>query len=263
MKTYMKYLDANSPEYIYSRAIHDELDRIAMRCEEELVVSAAQLNELKERLDNKFECIRENRKLIWHGPLKKQSPRRHLDIAQRYMILFSDCILVCCDESGKKLEIKRELSMRAITVDMAQGGRTSVIQAPDQPPTGLFYYPFRVNAVEKSYEFLADKESDRETWVKKIRQASDDYNKRNTAIESELCVSSPCSSSRFFQFDNRVLFAMNNNWAFAPLPGLTTSTSHAVRTAITVSSERRSCRPADTIAGHVVVAFAVPVQRRN
>jgi len=185
MKTYLKYLDENTTEYKHSRAIHDELDRIAVRCEEELVVSAAQLNELKERLDNKFECIKENRKLIWHGPLKKQSPRRYLDIAQRYVILFSDILLVCSDESGRKLEIKRELSMRDITIDFEQGGRTSIIQTNEQTNTGIFYYPFRVNAVEKSYEFLADKESDREIWVKKIRKASDDYNKRNT-IESKI-----------------------------------------------------------------------------
>jgi hypothetical protein len=187
MKTYMKYLDERSEEYKQTRSIHDELDRIAVRCEEELVISSAQLNELKERLDNKFECIKDHRKLLWHGPLKKQSPRRHLDLAQRYMILFSDCILVCADESGRKLEVKRELSMRGITVDVVQGGRASVIPSVDQPNTGILYYPFRVNAVEKSYEFLTDKESDRQTWVKKIRQASDDFNKRTTTIESKIC----------------------------------------------------------------------------
>jgi len=186
MKTYLKYIDENSTEYKHTRFIHDELDRIAVRCEEELVISSAQLNELKERLDNKFECIKENRKLLWHGQLKKQSPRKHSDIAQRYMILFSDCILVCGEESGRKLEIKRELSMRGITIDVVQGGRASIIQSVDQPNTAIVYYPFRVNAVEKSYEFLADKESDREIWVKKIRQASEDYNKRNTTIESKI-----------------------------------------------------------------------------
>lgn len=185
MKTYMKNLDEQSTEFKYVSSIHDELDRIAVRCEEELVVSSAQLSELKERLENKFECIKENRKLLWHGPLKKQSPRRHLDIAHRYMILFSDCILVCSEESGKKLEIKRELSMRGITVDVVPGGRSSIIQNSEQTNTGIIYYPFRVNAVEKSYEFLADKDSDRETWAKKIRQASEDYNKRNTTIESK------------------------------------------------------------------------------
>lgn len=185
MKTYIKYLDVKSAEYKHSRAIHDELDRIAMRCEEELVISAAQLNELKERLENKFECIKENRKLLWHGPLKKQSPRKHLDIAHRYMILFSDCILVCAEESGRKLEIKRELTLRGITIDIAESSRASIVQTTDQNTTGLLYYPFRVNAVEKSYEFLADKQSDREIWVKKIRQASDDYNKRIPTIEGE------------------------------------------------------------------------------
>jgi hypothetical protein len=185
MKSYMKYLDETSEEYKHTRAIHDALDRIAIRCEEELAISPAQLTELNERLDNKFECVKNHRKLLWHGPLKKQSPRRHADIAPRFMILFSDCILVCSEESGRKLEIKRELSMRGITIDVIQGGRTSIITNTDQQNTPTTYYPFRVNAVEKSYEFLVDKESDRGIWVKKIRQASDDFNKRNTTIESK------------------------------------------------------------------------------
>lgn len=181
----MKHLHDNSDEYRYSRSVHDELDRIAMRCEEELVVSVAQFNELKERLENRFECIKDHRKLLWHGPLKKQSPRRHADIAPRYMILFSDCILVCTEESGRKLDVNRELSMKGITVDVIQGGRASIIPNVDQSMTGMTYYPFRVNAVEKSYEFLVDKESDRDTWVKKIRQASNEYDKRNSTIEGK------------------------------------------------------------------------------
>jgi hypothetical protein len=183
MKTCLKYLDENTDEYKETQTIHDELDRIANRCEEELVISAAQLNELKERLDNKFECIKDHRKLLWHGPLKKESPRKHADIAQRYMILFSDCILVCSEESGRKLDIKRELSMRGITVDVVPGDRTSIIL--DNENNAIIYHPFRVNAVEKSYKFLTEKESDRDVWVKKIRQASDDYNKRIIPIESK------------------------------------------------------------------------------
>ena len=184
MKTYMKYLSGDSAEYKHTCRIHDQLDRVAGRCEEEIVVSAAKLNDLKERLDNKFECIKEDRKLLWHGSMKKLSPRRHADIAQRYMILFSDCILVCSEESGRKLDIKRELSLRDITIDVVQSGKSPLMSNSDQQNNGTTYYPFRVNAVEKSYEFLVDKELDRDVWVKKIRQASSDYNKRNTMIES-------------------------------------------------------------------------------
>ncbi|CAF3455254.1 unnamed protein product [Rotaria socialis] len=183
MKTYLKYLDENSAEHKHTRSIHDELDRIAGRCEEELLISPTQLNELKERLDNKFECFKEQRKLMWHGQVKKVSPRRHADIAQRYMILFSDCILVCSEESGRKLEIKRELSMRGITIDVVQTGRPFTVPSSDPQANPTTYYQFRVNAVEKSYEFLVEKESERELWVKKIRQVTDDYNNRNQATE--------------------------------------------------------------------------------
>jgi hypothetical protein len=184
MKTYLKYLDEQDAEYKHSRAIHDELDRIAVRCEEELVVSPAQLNELNERLENKFECVKENRKLLWHGPLKKQSPRQHLDPVARYMIVFSDCLLVCAEDSGRKLEIKRELTMLGIAVISEKDGRKLIIPTTDQTNTSITYFPFRVNAKEKSYEFLADKESDRDIWVRKIQKASDEYNKRNSVIES-------------------------------------------------------------------------------
>ena len=203
MKTYIKYLDLQSTEYQYIRVVHDELDQIAMRCEEELVISPTRLSELNERLEGKFECFKENRKLLWHGPLKKQSPRKHLDIAQRYMILFSDCILVCAEESGRKLEIKRELTLRDITIDIANGPRSSIVQTTEQTNVGLVYYPFRVNAVEKSYEFLTDKESDREMWVRKIRQASDDYNKRIPTMRSEFNqkISHPLMRGILFQSD--------------------------------------------------------------
>lgn len=184
MDNYLKYADKESDDYKQTLAIHDELDRIAVRCEEELTISPSQLYDLRDRLDNKFECIKGDRQLLWHGPVKKQSPRRYLDVTPRYLILWSDCILVCNEESGKKLEIKRELSMRGITVDHETGPRTSMIQNPDPSSPSIVYYPFRVNAVEKSYEFLADKESERKLWVKKIKQACDVYNKRKSGIES-------------------------------------------------------------------------------
>ncbi|CAF5220893.1 unnamed protein product, partial [Rotaria magnacalcarata] len=44
------------------------------------------------------------------------------------------------------------------------------------------YYPFRVSATEKIYEFIAEKESDREKWVNKIRQASEEFKRRNSTI---------------------------------------------------------------------------------
>ena len=199
MKTYLKYLDNQTPEYKHSSAIHDELDRIAVRCEEELVVSPAQLNELRERLDGKFDVFKENRKLLWHGPVKKQSPRQHLDPAARYMIVFSDWILVCAEDSGRKLEIKRELSIEGIDVVCEQGGRMTIIPTTDQTNTSITYYPFRVNAKEKSYEFLADKESDREVWVRKIRQASNDYKNRNLGVEGNYLLIQINRKSYFFE----------------------------------------------------------------
>jgi len=183
MKTYLKYLDENSDDYRLTRSIHDELDRIALRCEEELVISPAQLNELNDRLENRFECFKSQRKFLWHGWVKKQSPRKRNDLVQRYLILFSDCILVCSEEFGKKFEIKRELTMKDLTLEILEGGKSWTLTNNDQNNSQLVYFPFRVNAVEKSYEFLTEKESERDVWVRKIGQASKDFNKKSTTIE--------------------------------------------------------------------------------
>jgi hypothetical protein len=172
MKSSMKHLDENSTEYEHTSFIHDELARIAIRCEEQLVISSTELNRLKGRVDIKPECF-ENQQLIWHGSLKRQSPRKRTEITQFYMILFSGCILVC-EESGNKLEIKRQLSIENLTIDLLENRHitpTTFYSAIGQQLTTNIYYPFRVNAVEKSYEFLTEKESERNKWVKKIQQA--------------------------------------------------------------------------------------------
>jgi hypothetical protein len=183
----MKHLDENSLEYEHTSLIHDELSRIATRCEEQLVISSAELNRLKVRMDNKPECF-DNQQLIWHGSLKKQSPRKRNDINQLYIILFSECILAC-EESGSKLEIKRQLSIENITVDIIESRQlapTTFHSTIGQLSTTNIYYPFRVNAVEKSYEFLVDKESDREKWVNKIRQTNEDFKSRRSITDSKI-----------------------------------------------------------------------------
>ncbi len=169
MKSYMKNLDENSIEYEHTNFIHDEFSRIAIRCEEQLMICSAELNRLKARVDNKLECF-DNQQLLWHGSLKKQSARKRHDITQVYVILFSGCILVY-DESGNKLELKRQLSIENITVDLMESKQIV-------PTSSNIYHPFRVNAVEKSYEFLEEKESEREKWVNKIRQANEDFRSR-------------------------------------------------------------------------------------
>jgi hypothetical protein len=186
MKAYMKHLDESLPEYKHTRFIHDELTRIAERCEEYLAVSPSQLNKLRDRVDTKPECF-DNQQLIWHGSLKEQYPRKHTGISQRYMILFSSCILVY-KESGNKLEIKRQLTVKGMTVEVLEN-RT--LELPNSHLTNgklhntITYYLFRINAVEKVCEFLVEKESDRDKWVNKIRQANEELERGNSSIASK------------------------------------------------------------------------------
>ncbi|CAF0862570.1 unnamed protein product [Didymodactylos carnosus] len=210
MKTYMKYLDKKPKEYELTKSIHDELDRIACDCQEALTVSSVVLNDLNDRLDNKFECYKDQRKLLWCGPLKKQSPRTNREVAQRYIILFSDCMLVCNEISQKKLEIKKELSIKNMTIDenhstnnnnnnnnnmpLTMVNTTSSLLT-DLPQQQHQQCRFRVNAIEKSYEFIADDEKDKQIWIKKIEQAIDEYSKRITHIVPRESRSSITASS--------------------------------------------------------------------
>lgn len=187
MKSSMKNLDENSAEYDQTLFIHDELSRIATRCNEQLLLSTAELNRLKSRVDNKLECFK-YQQLIWHGSLKKQSlKKRH--ITQIYLILFSECILVC-EESGQKLEIKRQLTIDYLIIDIIQNkllppnifNQLSTVQ---QSNTNI-YYPFRITTKEKSYEFLVDKESDRDTWINKITQTYENFKNRRIILHNKL-----------------------------------------------------------------------------
>lgn len=187
MKNYMKHVNENSSEYERTCFIHDELNGIAERCEEQLAVSPTQLNKLKQRLDSKVDCF-EKQQLIWYGSLKRQASRKPTDISQVYLILFSECILVC-GESGSKLEVKRQLPMKNIRVEINEGDGTSSAASNalnGQQSIPALSYPFRLSAVEKIYDFLVDKEVDREKWINKIRQASDEYKRRNSTIESKI-----------------------------------------------------------------------------
>jgi hypothetical protein len=179
----MKIVDPLSNDYQRTRTIHDELNRIVKQCDEQLVVSSMQKSKLNSRLDNKCEPMK-MQELIWHGLLRKQSPRKHTEIVTRYLILLADCILVC-RKSGSKLDINRQLSIREITIDIDDNRPVISLttNAGNDQCGSIFYYPFRVNAVEKSYAFLADRESQRDQWIRKIRQASNDYNRRSS-IES-------------------------------------------------------------------------------
>ena len=200
MKTYLKYLDKEHEEYRETSEIHDQLDRIAVTCEEGLVTSPNQLNELCKRLENRSKLADVQSSLIWHGRLKKQSPRLRTDIIQRYVIVFHDRILVCKEESTKRLEVKRELSMKNLTLEIVNDER--------MPNSTINYFRFRVNAVEKSYEFLTEKETDRDVWIRKIQDAINKFNRQNLTVQSKL---------RVDEFQNEKFFSSNfssSNWTF-------------------------------------------------
>ena len=178
----MRCLETNSAEYEHTKLIKDEIERIARRCGEQLMVTPSKCDDLRRRLDYRSDCLK-SQTLLWHGSVKKQSPRKHADIARRYLILLADRILVC-QESGSKLEFNRELSLKELTVTIDEDRRTTLSNSSNSAAL----YPFRVHAVEKSYEFLTDQASEREVWVRKIEEAVQTLLKRPVLIWRKISI---------------------------------------------------------------------------
>lgn len=179
MDSYLKRLDAKSAVYEHTSSIRDGLRQIAVRCEDELTISERQIKKLKARFDSKFDYFKQQR-LLWHGVLKWRSPRRRIGVDQCYVLLFSKCLLVC-EESGDKLELKRHLSLQSLTIDILEAEQivSNTLNPINQRYSNMITYPFRVEAIEKCYDFLTDKEPDRQRWITKITKASEELSKRS------------------------------------------------------------------------------------
>ena len=162
----MRCLEADSTEYEHTKTIKDEIERIARRCGEQLMLTPSKCEDLRRRLNNKNDSWR-SQALIWHGSVKKQSPKKYADAVRRYLIVLTDRILVC-QESGSKLTVnERELSIKGLKLTIGENRRTEL----SNNSAGSVLYPFQVTAIEKSYEFLVDQASEREVWVRKIQEA--------------------------------------------------------------------------------------------
>ena len=205
-KSYIEHLDVNTGEYEKTKEIHDQIDRIAEHCEEKLMISSSKFDKLRQQLDQKIQSMN-HQNLLWHGPLKKQSTRRYIDLAPRYLILLSRSLLIC-RESGSKLEFKIELPLKNLTIDQLEFRKLSSNNSKD-PLNNMIFYPFQVNSIEKSYEFLADKESTREVWLEKLSMAIKQYRKSSKISSSQ---SNSISFSLKFVFHSQKFLLKNVCW---------------------------------------------------
>ncbi|CAF1238296.1 unnamed protein product [Adineta ricciae] len=182
MDNHLKRLNANSAVYEHISSIRDGLRQIAVRCEDELTVSERQIRKLKARFDSKLDYFKQQR-LLWHGVLKRRSPRRRIGVDQCYLLLFSKSLLVC-EESGEKLEFKRHLSLENLTIDILEPEQvvSNTLNPINQRYLNVTIYPFRVKAIEKCYEFLTDKEPNRQKWIGYITKASEKLLKRSRML---------------------------------------------------------------------------------
>ena len=182
MDNYLKLLNADSAVYKHTSSIRDELRQIAVRCEDALTISERQIKKLKARFDKKIDYFKQQR-LLWHGVLKRRSPRRWIGVDQCYLLLFSKCLLVC-EESGEKLELKRHLSLENLTIDILEPEQvvSNTSNIINQRCSNVTIYPFRVKAIEKCYNFLTDKENVRQKWISNITKAREKLLKRSWVL---------------------------------------------------------------------------------
>jgi len=167
IKTYSKHFKEDSSEANYLKSIHDEFTNIAVHCEEQLVISREEFTRLKTRIDSKSICFN-NQQLYWHGSLRKQSLRKRNDITQIYLIVLSNFVLIC-EKSGQKFDVKRQISIESLVVESLEDRRTI---------SNNIYYPFRMKFIEKTYEFLVEREVEREKWINKIQKAKENFHQQ-------------------------------------------------------------------------------------
>ena len=70
---------------------------------------------------------------------------------------------------GKKFDVKRQISIESLVVESLEDRRTI---------SNNIYYPFRMKFIEKTYEFLVEREVEREKWINKIQKAKENFHQQ-------------------------------------------------------------------------------------
>uniref|UniRef100_F1KRQ0 FYVE, RhoGEF and PH domain-containing protein 6 n=1 Tax=Ascaris suum TaxID=6253 RepID=F1KRQ0_ASCSU len=169
LEAYKKYLVPDSHEFIECESAIKELSKVSevVNHQMSLAVMEEKLVELYRRLEGHFNVFEANRHLLHEGELMKQSRK---DIQPRYLILFSDVLLIC--KYSRAPSLGSEVCFQP---DFYQFPILGVrVKAEEH---GEYETHFQLLSTKKSAVFIAKSKRERDDWVKRLSDAKRDARK--------------------------------------------------------------------------------------
>ncbi|VDK67983.1 unnamed protein product [Litomosoides sigmodontis] len=163
LEAYKKHLLSESVELEVCKEALVELSKVSELVDRQ--ISRAELEkrliDLYRRLEGRFNVFEANRHLLFEGELMKQSRK---DLQPRYLILFSDMLLIC--------KYSRTPSLGADTNFHSEFYKFLVsrirVKAEEH---GEYETHFQLYTTQKSAVFIAKTKRERDDWVKRISEA--------------------------------------------------------------------------------------------
>ncbi|KAM3725129.1 FYVE, RhoGEF and PH domain-containing protein [Dirofilaria immitis] len=163
LEAYKKYLMPESDELEVCKEALVQLSKVSELVDRQ--ISRAELEkrliDLYRRLEGKFNVFEANRHLLFEGELMKQSRK---DLQPRYLILFSDVLLIC------KYSRTPSLGTDANFHSEFYKFLVSRVRAKAEEH-GEYETHFQLYTTQKSAVFIAKTKRERDDWVKRINEA--------------------------------------------------------------------------------------------
>ncbi|VDK44530.1 unnamed protein product [Anisakis simplex] len=194
LEAYRKYLIPDSHEFNECQCAIKELAKVSEVVNERMshAIMEERLVQLYRRLESRFNVFEANRHLLHEGELMKQSRK---DIQPRYLILFSDVLLIC--KYSRTPTLGSEVGFQA---DFYQFPILSVrVKAEEH---GEYDTHFQLLSTKKSAVFIARNKHERDDWVKRLNNAKREAKRlkripvgRNVKAGESLCSEVDSSTS--------------------------------------------------------------------
>ncbi|KRX49855.1 FYVE, RhoGEF and PH domain-containing protein 6 [Trichinella murrelli] len=159
LSTYLKYCSPNSEEYKSALEAKRLLESVALEIEHGLVEgdNLRKMFHLQRRLYSDYEIIQPGRKLLKEGEVMKHSRK---EIHPRFLVLFNDILLYCAPvvHGSSMLRVRNVLPLE--TLDM-----------PVLPKNDATSKEFHLRSQRRSIIILAKSLSERDEWIKAIKEA--------------------------------------------------------------------------------------------
>ncbi|KAK3102316.1 hypothetical protein FSP39_010422, partial [Pinctada imbricata] len=117
LKDYIKHLDDDSADLNDAKAALEMVTQAAQHSNEAMkkIEKFQKLLQIKEKLDTRIDLISPTRELVMEGKVKKISARGK-ERQDRYIFLFNDLLLICCEHLLGSYKVKTEIEMDGLEI---------------------------------------------------------------------------------------------------------------------------------------------------